>query len=103
MMWFAAVEAIATACIMLANAVILRETCAKTDASIPKCALALQIAANVAWMTYAIGDRDVYLCSTATTSLGMQCSSLWLRLRHNDTYSHRQIQFTSSEEQLPRI
>ena len=75
------VEGIATACNLLANAFVLNDMCRDPDAPMPKRALALQMFANLAWITYAGLGHDAYLALTAATSFAMQCTSLVLRAR----------------------
>ena len=99
-----AVEATATACNLLANLVVLRTMCTDPHAPMPAPALALQVAANAAWTTYALLAHDHYLLSTATASLAMQLTSLMLRTRARRTYpSSRPIRLDVSTDELPRV
>ena len=75
-------EAVATSCNILANGSILHAMWQRADAPVPRTALSFQVAANTAWVCYAVSQRDPYLGGTALMSLGMQCLSLALRVRH---------------------
>ena len=74
-------EGAATFCNILANATVLRAMCVNSDAPVPKLALGLQISANILWIAFATSRRDMYLASTACTSLAMQSVSLYMRSR----------------------
>ena len=77
-------EAVATTCNILANVSILHAMWHRADAPMPRLALAFQISANVAWVSFACMQRDPFLGSTALMSLMMQSLSLALRSRARD-------------------
>lgn len=79
-MWSANLtEGAATFCNIMANATVLKVMCINSDAPVPKLALGLQILANMLWIAFATSHRDMYLASTACTSLAMQSISLYMR------------------------
>lgn len=61
--------------------VVLRNICSDANTPVPIRALALQTIANTTWIAHAIVQRDIYLLSTASTTLSLQCVSLYLRLK----------------------
>lgn len=107
--WTDAVEATATACNLLANAVVLRCVCRDVRGAVPLPALALQIGANLAWMAFALARRDRYLFATAAAGFGMQLTSATLRWRDparrtaTDRRARRPIRLDTSDPELPRM
>ena len=115
---YAAFEATATACSLLAHAVLLRRLCADARTPVPLATLALQAASNVAWVLFALARGDAYLFTTSVASLGMQGTSATLRWREErrrgrgrgggggtDTQAEarRPIKMQTSDAELPRM
>ena len=110
---YAAFEATATACSLLAHAVMLRRLCADARTPVPLATLALQAASNVAWVVFALARGDAYLFTTSVASLGMQGTSATLRWREErrrgrgrdgtQAEARRPIKMQTSETELPRL
>ena len=93
------VEAFATTCNIMSNAILLRRTCWNARGSVPIVVVGLQIIANVSWISYAILSHDVFLLMTASTSMAMQMATAYLLQR-----ASLAVRLLSrSDPQLPRM
>ena len=71
-------EQIATVCNLSANASMLRRMYTDPTRPVPSSVLMLQCTANIGWILFAYSNEDIYLLSTAMSSLIMQATSLIL-------------------------
>ena len=92
------VEAVATACNIGSNFVMLYALCRDPEHKVPPMVLGLQISANVCWILYAGLRPDPYLAATACMSMMTQVASLVL-LRTK----RRAIPQATSQSRLPLV
>ncbi len=90
-------EAAATACNLVANALLLRRAMHDPRGAVPMAVVALQLVGNVLWVSHAAWvAHDPYLGTTALMGGGMQlatCVALWK--------AHRRARLALSDTQLP--